>query len=71
MWDQILLSSFLKTLPNDVHVFIQERSPSTKAAMLADNYFQVREEEQANKDPIVKGDKSIIMTSQLWKGAGV
>ena len=45
--DHIILEQFLKTLPDDVRVFVQERKPesSEDAAKLADDYLQARKEE--------------------------
>ena len=50
--DQIVLEQFLKTLPDDVRVFVQERSPGTsgEAAQLADDFLQARKEDLANRD---------------------
>ena len=59
--DQIVLEQFLKTLPDDVRVFVRERSPGTseEAAKLADSYLQVRKEDLANKElNRIEGDKS-------------
>lgn len=58
--DQIILEQFLKTLPDDVRVFVRERGPetSTDAAKLADDYLQARKEEQSNRDLSARGDKS-------------
>ena len=59
--DMIVLEQFLETLPDDVKVFVRERSPGTikEAARLADDYLQARREDQANKDLSRRdGDKS-------------
>ena len=59
--DQIILEQFLKTLPDDVRVFVRERGPGTsvEAAKLADDYLQARKEDLANKEAGKKGgDKS-------------
>ena len=59
--DQIVFEQFLKTLPDDVRVFVRERSPGTseEAAKLADSYLQARKEDLANKELNRKeGDKS-------------
>ena len=50
--DQIILEQFLKTLPDEVRVFVRERSPgtSTEAAKLADDYLQARKEDLASKE---------------------
>ena len=44
--DQIVLEQFLKTLPDDIRVYIRERSPKTseEAAKVADDYLQARKE---------------------------
>ena len=50
--DQIILEQFLKTLPDEVRVFVRERSPGTsiEAAKLADDYLQARREDLASKE---------------------
>ncbi len=58
--DQIILE-FLKTLADDVRVFVRERNPelSEKAAKLADGYLQARKEDLASRDVSKRaGDKS-------------
>ena len=58
--DHIILEQFLKTLPDDVRVFVQERKPesSEDAAKLANDYLQARKEDLANKESGRDGDKS-------------
>ena len=66
--DQVILEQFLKTLADDVRVFVRERNPATssEAAKLADDYLQARKEDQSSKELFKKeGDKSTL--SSLWK----
>ncbi len=59
--DQIILEQFLKTLNDDVRVFVRERSPGTseEAAKLADDYLQARKEDLASRESGKReGDKS-------------
>ena len=60
--DQIILEQFLKTLPEDIRVFVRERSPgsSEEAAKLADDYLQARKEELVSHDGNKKGDKRCL-----------
>lgn len=50
--DHIVLEQFLKTLPEDVRVFVRERSPGTsgEAAKLADGYLQAWKEDLASRE---------------------
>ena len=56
--DQVILEQFLKTLPDDVRVFVKERHPTTskEASKLSDDYVQAHKDgaESQKKD----GDKS-------------
>ena len=57
----IILEQFLKTLEDDVRVFVRERNPesSEEAAKLADGYLQARREDPTSKDVSRRvGDKS-------------
>ena len=59
--DQIILEQFLKTLADDVRVFVRERNPesSEEAAKLADGYLQARRGDPTSKDVSRRvGDKS-------------
>ena len=56
------MEQFLKTLPEDIRVFVRERSPgsSEEAAKLADDYLQARKEELVSHDGNKRGDKRCL-----------
>ena len=58
--DQIILEQFLKTLPDDIRVYIRERSPKTseEAAKVADDYLQARKEVISRDADKRGGDRS-------------
>ena len=49
--DQVILEQFLKTLPNDMRVFVRERHPTTsnEASKFADDYVQARKDGAENQ----------------------
>ena len=53
--DQIVLEQFLKMLPEDVGVFVRERSPE-EAAKLADDHLQARKKDPASNDGNKNGE---------------
>ena len=65
--DQIVLEQFLKTLPEDVRVFVRERSPgsSEEAAKLADDHLQARKEDLASNDGNKKGDRRCLRCGKM------
>ena len=65
--DQIVLEQFLKTLPEDVRVFVRERSPgsSEEAAKLADDHLQARKEYLASNDGNKKGDRRCLRCGKM------
>ena len=56
--DQVILEQFLKTLPDDMRVFVRERHPTTsnEASKFADDYVQARKDGAENQKK--EGDKS-------------
>lgn len=65
--DQVILEQFLKTLPDDIRVFVKERRPATskEAGGVADDYIQARKEgaDSQKRD----GDKSVKRCLQCGK----
>lgn len=58
--DQVVLEQFLRTLPEEVRVFVRERCPqtSTEASKFADDFLQARKEEAEARSCKKDGDKS-------------
>lgn len=58
--DQVVLEQFLRTLPEEVRVFVRERrlKSSADASKFADDYLQARKEESDRETRKKDGDKS-------------
>ena len=68
--DQIVCEQFLKTLPDDVRVFVRERGPrtSTEGAKLTDDYFQARGRITAARSPVgnVTSQEDVVTVVGRW-----